>query len=190
MEIEKQYKHKITGDFTVSKIVITNHGYAYETNVGKHLPTWYVEDSSDWEAIPSLDERVKIIEDEQKASIDEYFEDREGFRYIINSWMNSSGNKTCNVIICGFFAGSIRNIHEEIYANLGYGNQILSIKSIETNKIYKIGDKVYFKEPLFKNIDSDIKIFEGIITSFRIDSFSRKIEACLTWGTTALNNLK
>ena len=98
----------------------------------------------------------------------EYFKDRNGNRYEIY-WHGT------DVTICGFFAGSINNIHEWIYANLGYGNKMQRIKNIDNGVEYFIGQDIIFTE---KTLNCDLQeVKSGTINEFYIDSFSDKIGA-------------
>jgi len=77
--------------------------------------------------------------------------------------------KNTDVTICGFFRGNISNIHERIYANLGYNNTILGIKNITTNQVFYLNDIIEFKEPktdLDKNYYPITKIKIFYINSF------------------------
>ena len=108
------------------------------------------------------------------------FEDRHKNQFEIN-WKNT------DVTITGFFSGMIRNIHEWIYANLGYNNKIISVRNIKTNEIFYIGQKVEFVVPM---ILPDMA--KAIIKEFYIDSFSLKIGAVFEYGKSRneLNGIK
>ena len=98
----------------------------------------------------------------------ENFKDRNGNRYEIN-WHGT------DVTICGFFAGSISNIHEWIYANLGYGNKMERIKNIDSGAEYYIGQTIEFTE---RTLNNDLQeITGGTINGFYVDSFGGKIGA-------------
>jgi hypothetical protein len=89
-----------------------------------------------------------------------FITDHKGNRYEITEWFNT------NVMFCGFFSGTLRNYHEMIYANLGYGNRIKSIRNIDTDKIYTIGTFIFENEAIY-------------LSDFYIDAFSGKVGAVL-----------
>ncbi len=104
--------------------------------------------------------------------MEQYFTDKNG-----NSYDITFGNGS-NVIMCGYFAGTVTNIHEMIYANLGFGNTISRVRNIDTNDEYFIGQKVGFKH---KSVDMDMNVFEnGTIKEFFVNSFNHQIGARFT----------
>lgn len=96
-----------------------------------------------------------------------YFEDRNGYKYEITKWLFT------DVTICGFFCGTIHNYHEWIYANLGYGNKIVSIKNIDTQQEYSLDDTVEFIKPILNH--NLKKIRSATVKQFYVDSFTQKI---------------
>ena len=109
-------------------------------------------------------------------------EDKQGNKFSIEEWVNG------DMTICGFFSGTLTGVHDWIYANLGYGNQIKTIKIIKTGQILTIGDKVEFVKPL-RVYQGNFS--EGTIKRFYIDSYSKYVGAFFdTVGKAELYDIK